>query len=81
MKNLEYWKARALKAEAKLPKVQIGGSNKPQANEIPYKVWLIEKAEPLGISIGAMHNRIWRGLIPKPQMRKVNSRVIFVKTN
>jgi hypothetical protein len=47
--------------------------------EIPMKRWRLEMAEKLGISGGNLNHLIYRGKIKLPQVRRVNSRVIFVK--
>lgn len=50
----------------------------PQPNEVFHKEWLHTRAEELGIRPPTLAMRIFRGKHPKPTVRRVNQRVIFV---
>lgn len=47
--------------------------------EVPLKIWIQEQAEKFGVSTTAIHMKILRGKMPRPPMRRVNKRVIFVR--
>ena len=61
------------------PKPFHGGNNRPGVGEIPLKQWIALQAELRGRSTGAIENMLSRGQIPYPEVRRVNSRVVFVK--
>lgn len=46
--------------------------------EIPHKEWLYHRAGELGITKHALEMQIHRGRHPKPEIRAVNKRVMFV---
>lgn len=50
-----------------------------QPGEIPFKQWLAETAERLKINPRALSMRLRRGTVKYPEMRRVGSRIIFVK--
>ena len=52
--------------------------NVPRSGEMEYKNWLVMKCDELGIKRSTLEMRISRGTYPKPVMRKVNQRVLFV---
>lgn len=47
--------------------------------EIPFKQWLHDTAEKLGITPHALEARLWRGKHPKPRMRIAGRNNRFVK--
>jgi hypothetical protein len=47
-------------------------------HERTYKEWLIDRASELGIPVPTLFMRITRGTHPRPMLRRVNARVIFV---
>lgn len=49
-----------------------------QPGEIPFKEWLITKAEQEDVSTAAIRMRILRGKAQPPPLRRVNGRVIYV---
>lgn len=53
--------------------------NLPRDGEMPFKRWIEERAKEAGISYLAYWYRLDRGMVPRPKMRRVNKRVIFVK--
>jgi hypothetical protein len=54
--------------------------NNPRPGEIPLKTWLADMAEKHQVCTMAVWQRIWRyHTMPAPELRRVNSRVIFVK--
>lgn len=47
--------------------------------EIPLKEWLQTQGDLHGVGPNAINMKIKRGTMPKPPMRRVNKRVIFVR--
>lgn len=59
------------------------GPRKRQAMEMPegavlLKTWIKQQSEQRGLSVRAVWIRMYRGLIPKPNLMKVNSKTVFV---
>jgi hypothetical protein len=73
--------ARGLKVEP--VQAQLMATPIPQMhdNEMPYKEWLFDRAKQLGISKGYLANGISSGRYPRPQIRTINKRVMFVSGN
>ncbi len=49
--------------------------------EIPFKAWLFNMADAMGIKPNSVAMRLSRKTLPYPPHRKVNSRVIYVMTD
>lgn len=47
--------------------------------EVPLKLWVQEQADKFNVCTTAIHMRLKRGTMPKPPMRRVNQRVVFVR--
>lgn len=47
--------------------------------EVPLKLWVQEQADKFNVCTTATHMRLKRGTMPKPPMRRVNRRVVFVR--
>jgi hypothetical protein len=55
--------------------------NQPRPGEVPLKRWLADMADKNGVFPLAIWKRVWRyHTLPAPKLRRVNRRVIFVKT-
>lgn len=78
---------RLLKARTLQPRKLLGKFNKfyvPKIyktlpGEMQLKVWLIEEAQRLGVSENSVRHRFSDGKYPDLKVRRVNSRVIFVR--
>lgn len=53
--------------------------NLPRQGEMPFKQYCAIKGKEIGITGIAYWHRLDRGTVPRPKMRKVNARVIYVK--
>lgn len=51
----------------------------PESGEIPLKQWVHQKAAELGITPKAVYQRIYRGKLKTPPLRRVNSTVVYVQ--
>lgn len=47
--------------------------------EIPFKQWLLEQAQAAGVSPATIYDRLRTGKMKWPKVRRVNSRVIWVR--
>ena len=52
----------------------------PSDNEVTLKQWVVSESERDNVSPHAIHMRIQRGKYPNLILRKINRRVIFVRT-
>lgn len=53
-------------------------NSRPQPGEIPFKTWLLNEAERLGISYSGVFMRWQRGKYPHIKRRVVNRNAMFV---
>lgn len=49
-----------------------------QPTGVPFKVWLMNKGDELGIKYNSVWTRIKRGQLAAPELVRINKRVIFV---
>lgn len=64
----------------KMPAVMPGMDNAAQPGEVSMKDFVRSEAERRGVGENAIYNNIWRGRYPNLEYRRVNKRVVFVKT-
>lgn len=48
--------------------------------EVALKVWVADEARRTGRTMAAIYKRIYSGCYPDMRLRRVNKRVVFVKT-
>lgn len=56
-----------------------GNPDLPKPNEITLKEWTVAEAGRLGVSKRAVEARRERGSYPRLKLRRINSRVVYVK--